>query len=179
VEELADRNEGIRFLLPTVPRQEERVRAMTASWRVQPAISVTSERKWEAFAEADAAIAASGTVILELALAGVPVVSTYSADWLVSLLHSRIRIWTAALPNLIADFPVVPEYFNKMIRPASLTRWFERLSCDTPQRRAMLDGFALVQQRMETDRPPGEKAADIVLTYIQAGRKGSSGQAKG
>ncbi|RVJ66877.1 lipid-A-disaccharide synthase, partial [Sinorhizobium medicae] len=64
-------------------------------------------------------------------------------------------------------------------RPASLTRWFERLSCDTPQRRAMLDGFALVQQRMETDRPPGEKAADIVLTYIQAGRKGSSGQAKG
>ncbi|WP_457664100.1 lipid-A-disaccharide synthase [Sinorhizobium medicae] len=179
VEELADRNEGIRFLLPTVPRQEERVRAMTASWRVQTAISVTSERKWEAFAEADAAIAASGTVILELALAGVPVVSTYSADWLVSLLHSRIRIWTAALPNLIADFPVVPEYFNKMIRPASLTRWFERLSCDTPQRRAMLDGFALVQQRMETDRPPGEKAADIVLTYIQAGRKGSSGQAKG
>lgn len=168
-EELAERHESIRFLLPTVPRQEDRVRALTASWRVQPEISITADRKWEAFAQADAAIAASGTVILELALAGVPVVSTYSADWIVSLLHSRIRIWTAALPNLIADFPVVPEYFNKSIRPAVLTRWFERLSSDTAQRRAMLDGFALVQQRMETNRPPGEKAADIVLACLRAG----------
>ncbi|WP_026623280.1 lipid-A-disaccharide synthase [Ensifer sp. WSM1721] len=172
VEELAERHKDIRFLLPTVPRQESRVRALTACWKVLPEISVAADKKWEAFGEADAAIAASGTVILELALAGVPVVSTYYADWLVSLLHARIRIWTAALPNLIADFPVVPEYFNKMIRPAVLTRWFERLSSDTAQRRAMLDGFALVQQRMATDRPPGEKAAEIVLEYLQRKRPG-------
>jgi len=167
VEELAARHEGMRFLLPTVPRQEARVRELTAGWKVQPEISVAAEKKWEAFAEADAAFAASGTVILELALAGVPVVSTYCADWLVTLLHARIRIWTAALPNLIADFPVVPEYFNKAIRPATLTRWFERLSSDTAQRRAMLDGFAIVQQRMATERPPGERAADIVLGILQ------------
>ncbi|MCA1366013.1 lipid-A-disaccharide synthase [Bradyrhizobium sp. BRP14] len=174
VEELAERHKDIRFLLPTVPRQESRVRALTASWKVQPEISIATDKKWEAFGEADAAIAASGTVILELALAGVPVVSTYYADWLVSLLHARIRIWTAALPNLIADFPVVPEYFNKMIRPAVLTRWFERLSSDTVQRRAMLDGFAIVQQRMATDRPPGEKAAEIVLEYLQRKKPGHS-----
>ncbi|WP_026614254.1 lipid-A-disaccharide synthase [Ensifer aridi] len=174
VEELAERHKDIRFLLPTVPRQESRVRALTASWKVQPEISIAADKKWEAFGEADAALAASGTVILELALAGVPVVSTYYADWLVSLLHARIRIWTAALPNLIADFPVVPEYFNKMIRPAVLTRWFERLSSDTAQRRAMLDGFAIVQQRMATDRPPGEKAAEIVLEYLQRRKPGHS-----
>jgi lipid-A-disaccharide synthase len=172
VEELAERHKDIRFLLPTVPRQESRVRALTASWKVQPEISVAADKKWEAFGEADAALAASGTVILELALAGVPVVSTYYADWLVSLLHARIRIWTAALPNLIADFPVVPEYFNEMIRPAVLTRWFERLSSDTAQRRAMLDGFAIVQQRMATDRPPGERAAEIVFEYLQKKKPG-------
>lgn len=171
-EELAARHEGMRFLLPTVPRQEALVRELTAAWKVQPEISVAAEKKWEAFAEADAAFAASGTVILELALAGVPVVSTYCADWLVTLLHSRIRIWTAALPNLIADFPVVPEYFNKAIRPATLTRWFERLSSDTAQRRAMLDGFAVVQQRMATDRPPGERAAEIVLGFLQKKKPG-------
>ncbi|MCZ4089433.1 lipid-A-disaccharide synthase [Sinorhizobium psoraleae] len=172
VEELAARHEGMRFLLPTVPRQERRVKELTASWKVRPEISVAADRKWEAFAEADAALAASGTVILELALAGIPVVSTYKADWLVSFLHSRIGIWTAALPNLIADFPIVPEYFNKAIRPAALTRWFERLSIDTPQRRAMLDGFALVRQRMATDRPPGEKAAEIVFDYLQRKKPG-------
>ncbi|HXV29394.1 MAG TPA: lipid-A-disaccharide synthase [Sinorhizobium sp.] len=172
VEELAGRHEGMRFLLPTVPRQEGRVRELTASWKVQPEISITADGKWEAFAKADAALAASGTVILELALAGVPVVSTYCADWLVSLLHTRIRIWTAALPNLIADFPVVPEYFNKAIRPAMLTRWFERLSRDTAQRRAMLDGFAIVQERMATARPPGEEAARIVLDYLQRKKPG-------
>jgi lipid-A-disaccharide synthase len=174
VEELAERHKDIRFLLPTVPRQESRVRALTASWKVQPEISVAADKKWEAFGEADAALAASGTVILELALAGVPVVSTYYADWFVSLLHARIRIWTAALPNLIADFPVVPEYFNEMIRPAVLTRWFERLSSDTAQRRAMLDGFAIVQQRMATARPPGETAAEIVLEYLQKKKPGHS-----
>ncbi|MQW87169.1 lipid-A-disaccharide synthase [Sinorhizobium saheli] len=172
VEELAERHEGMRFLLPTVPRQEKLVRALTSTWKIVPEISVATEKKWEAFAEADAALAASGTVILELALAGVPVVSTYYADWLVSLLHARIRIWTAALPNLIADFPVVPEYFNKMIRPAALTRWVERLSSDTAQRRAMLDGFAIVQQRMATERPPGESAAEIVLAYLQGKKPG-------
>lgn len=172
VEELAARHEDIRFLLPTVPRQEKRVRELTASWKVQPEITVAADKKWQAFAEADAALAASGTVILELALADVPVVSTYCADWLVSLLHSRIRIWTAALPNLIADFPIVPEYFNKAIRPAALTRWFERLSGDTPQRRAMLDGFAIVQSRMSTTRPPGERAAEIVLDHLKRKKPG-------
>ncbi|MDK1492238.1 lipid-A-disaccharide synthase [Sinorhizobium sp. 7-81] len=172
VEELAARHEGMRFLLPTVPRQERRVKELTASWKVRPEITVAADRKWEAFAEADAALAASGTVILELALAGIPVVSTYKADWLVSFLHSRIGIWTAALPNLIADFPIVPEYFNKAIRPAALTRWFERLSIDTPQRRAMLDGFAVVQRRMATDRPPGDKAAEIVFDYLQRKKPG-------
>jgi lipid-A-disaccharide synthase len=166
------RTSEISRLLPTVPRQEKRIRELTASWKIQPEITVAADKKWQAFAEADAALAASGTVILELALAGVPVVSAYCADWLVSLLHTRIRIWTAALPNLIADFPVVPEYFNKAIRPATLTRWFERLSSDTPQRRAMLDGFAIVQQRMSTDRPPGERAAEIVLDYLQEKKPG-------
>ncbi|APG90939.1 lipid-A-disaccharide synthase [Sinorhizobium americanum] len=172
VAEIAARNPDTRFLLPTVARQERRVRELTASWEIQPEITVDSETKWRAFSEADAAIAASGTVILELALAGVPVVSTYRADWLVTLLHEKIRIWTAALPNLIADFPIVPEYFNKAIRSGTLTRWFERLSNDTPQRAAMLDGFAVVQQRMRTDNPPSEKAAEIVLGYLQSKKIG-------
>ncbi|MCK3777671.1 lipid-A-disaccharide synthase [Ensifer sesbaniae] len=167
VEELASRHPGIRFLLPTVSRQEKLVREITASWSIQPEITVGAAEKWAAFDQADAAIAASGTVLLELALAGVPVVSTYDPDFLVKLLHKRIRIWSGALPNLIADFPIVPEYFNQAIRPGALTRWMERLSGATAQRASMLDGYAVVQRRMATSRPPGEMAAEIVLGYLQ------------
>ncbi|WVT74722.1 lipid-A-disaccharide synthase [Sinorhizobium chiapasense] len=167
VEELASRHPGIRFLLPTVSRQEKLVREITASWPIQPEITVGAAEKWAAFDQADAAIAASGTVLLELALAGVPVVSTYDPDFLVKLLHKRIRIWSGALPNLIADFPIVPEYFNQAIRPGALTRWMERLSGATAQRASMLDGYAEVQRRMATSRPPGEIAAEIVLGYLK------------
>ncbi|MCR6501957.1 lipid-A-disaccharide synthase [Shinella sp. CPCC 101442] len=164
--ELALRNPGIRFLLPTVPRQEALARRLTADWPVKPTITVSSEEKWQAFAEADAAIAASGTVILELALARVPVVSTYKFDWLANLFLRKIKVWTAAIPNIIADYTVVPEYLNEQVRPGSLARWFERLSFDTPERRAVLEGYDLVYARMQTERPPGETGAAVIIDLL-------------
>ena len=129
-------------------------------------ILVGDEAKWRAFEEADAAIAASGTVILELALAHVPVVSTYRGDWIIRLLANRIKIWTGALPNLIADYAVVPEYFNDVLRPKSLVRWAERLSTDTPQRATMLAGYDDVWSKLQTDQPSGEAGADLVLSLL-------------
>ncbi|MCA0256456.1 MAG: lipid-A-disaccharide synthase [Proteobacteria bacterium] len=169
MQELATRHAGLRFVLPTVAKREALVREMIADWALKPEIVVGDEGKWRAFAEADAAMAASGTVILELALAGVPVVSTYKTDLLIKLLAGRIKIWTAALPNLIADYVVVPEYINEVVRPGSLTRWMERLSTETLQRQAMLEGFALVQTRMTPVEPAGEAGARILLDILGHG----------
>jgi lipid-A-disaccharide synthase len=171
-EELRSRHPNMRFLLPTVPRQENLVRQITASWPVQPEISVGATAKWQAFAEADAAVAASGTVILELALAGIPVVSAYKADWIIRLMHKRIKIWTAAIPNLVADYAVVPEYLNEAIRAGALSRWMERLTGNTPERQAMLAGYSTVWQRMATEKPPGETAARIVLDVLNEKKPG-------
>ncbi|WJR66808.1 lipid-A-disaccharide synthase [Neorhizobium sp. CSC1952] len=170
--EFVSRNGPTRFLLPTVPRQERLVREMAAGLPVQPEITVGAESKWAAFAEADAAIAASGTVILELALSNVPVVSAYKADWLITLMSKRIKIWSGALPNLIADYPVVPEYINEVVRAGSLCRWAERLSSDTPQRRAMIEGFDLTWQRLQVPVPPGEAAAGTVLEILDKKKPG-------
>lgn len=167
MQEFVARNGDTRFVLPTVPRQEARVREITQSWALRPEIVLGDETKWRAFEEADAAIAASGTVILELALAHVPVVSTYKGDWIIRMLSHRIKIWTGALPNLIADYAVIPEYFNDVLRPASLVRWAERLSADTPQRAAMLHGYDDVWQRLQTERPAGEAGAAVVLSVLQ------------
>ncbi|OLP60013.1 lipid-A-disaccharide synthase [Xaviernesmea oryzae] len=164
---LRERHPTMRFLLPTVPRHEARVRAIIADWADKPEVRAGTDAKWQAFAEADAALAASGTVILELGLCGIPVVSTYRADWLITLMQRRIRIWTGALPNLIADYPLVPEYFNESIRAGALARWIERLAFDTPQRRTMREGFDLVMARMQTPVPPGEAGAAILLAYAE------------
>ncbi|WP_144574539.1 lipid-A-disaccharide synthase [Agrobacterium sp. DE0009] len=164
------RNGPARFLLPTVPRQEQRIRDMAATWPedIRPQIGVDSAFKWNAFAEADAAIAASGTVILELALAGVPTISVYKTDWIFTMLSKRVKTWTGALPNLIADYAIVPEYFNEVVRAGSMLRWAERLSSNTIERQAMLEGYSLVQQRLHTEVPPGETSARIVLDVLKS-----------
>ncbi|MBB4250788.1 lipid-A-disaccharide synthase [Rhizobium sp. BK008] len=170
--ELVARNGPIRFILPTVTHKEALVREMTAGWAVKPEIVVGAEAKWKAFSEADAAMAASGTVILELALADVPVVSAYKVDWIMRLLTSTIKTWTGALPNLIADYAVVPEYLNDIVRGASLARWMERLSADTYQLKAMKEGYDLIWQRMQTEKPPGEHAAKILLDVLKKKKPG-------
>ncbi|MDE1995811.1 MAG: lipid-A-disaccharide synthase [Rhizobiaceae bacterium] len=166
VEEFSRRNKNVRYLLPTVPRQEKLVRGLVAGWTIQPEIFVGQEDKWKAFAEADAAMAASGTVILELALAGVPVVSTYKTELLATFVLSRIKTWTAALPNLIADYAVVPELINTTLRWGWVARAMERLSNDTLERTTMLAGYDLVWQRMQTETPPGDHAAAILLDVL-------------
>ncbi|TCQ28071.1 lipid-A-disaccharide synthase [Rhizobium sp. PP-CC-3G-465] len=168
VEIMARRSPAFRFVLPTVPRQAEHVRDMVRDWPVSVEVLVGTPAKWQAFAEADVAMAASGTVILELGLCSIPVVSNYKADWLIRMMHKRIRIWTANLPNLIADYVIVPEYFNEAIRPGALARWMERLALDTPERRAMIGGFDTVWDIMRTEVPPGERAAEVVLQTMAA-----------
>ncbi len=173
VKELGARNPGIRFLLPTVPRQEALVRRLTADWPTRPEITVTTGEKWRAFAEADAAVAASGTVILELALARVPVVSTYRFDWLANTFFLRkVKIWSAAIPNIIADYVVVPEFLNEQVRPGTLARCFERFAADTAERRALLEGYDLVHERMRTARPPGEAGAALILDLLATKKPG-------
>lgn len=168
----AARNDGCRIILPTVTRREQQVRAAIADWPVQPELFVGEEAKWEAFAMADAAVAASGTVVLELALSGIPAVSTYKADFIGRFMLNKITVWSASLPNLIADAPLVPEYFNDTIRAGALARWMELLTKDSYQRRGMMEGFERVIALMQTEVPPGERAAAIVLDVLA--EKGSA-----
>ncbi len=170
MQELRRRHPDMRFVLPAVPRQEARIRAIVATWPEQPDIRVGTAGKWSAFAQADAAIAASGTVILELGLCRIPTVSTYKVDILIRFMHTRIKTWTGALPNLIADYPFIPEYLNEAIRPGSLVRWVERLIADTPERAAMLNGFDRVEALMATEVPAGERAAEVVMALLEARR---------
>jgi lipid-A-disaccharide synthase len=169
---LRARGHRLRLLLPTVPHVAELVRSAVAGWEQQPEITVVQEQKWQAFGQADAALIASGTVSLELALAGVPMVSCYILDPLARLVQSMITIWSALLPNLIADRPIVPEFYDRYVRPQNLARQLEALLADTDLRRWQKNGFEEVANRMATDRPAGELAAEVILAKIENHRAG-------
>ncbi len=158
------RGNRINVTIPTLPRVEAMVRELTANWTVRPNIVVGEAERLRAFSQADAALAASGTVSLELALARIPTVLSYKADWLArTFLAPRIKIWSAALPNIIADEPAVPEYFNIFVRAGSLARQVEQLLMPGLRRDAQLESFDKISRLMQTDRPAGEIAAEKVL----------------
>jgi len=163
---LRQRGHRLKLLLPTVPNVADLVRESVAGWELQPEILVEPEQKWVAFGSADAALIASGTVSLELALSGVPMASCYSFDRVARLVTGLITVWSAALPNLIADKPLVTEFYDQFVRPKTIARYLEALLEDTPMRRWQTEGFADIRRLMTTDRPSGEIAAAAVLEVI-------------
>ncbi len=166
VERLHARGNRFEVTVPTVPHVERTVRDAVAGWSVSPAIVTAPEDRWRAFAAADCALAASGTVTLELALARVPTISCYRTDWMWRAAMGLVTTWSASLPNLVAGWPVVPEYYNEYVRPETLARLIEQLWDDTPLRAAQLSGFELIAERLATGRPAGELAAEAVLAGI-------------
>jgi lipid-A-disaccharide synthase len=163
VKALRARGHRLRLLLPTVPHVAPIVAAAVAGWEQKPEIVLEPARKWQAFGEADAALIASGTVSLELALSRVPMVSSYKLDVIARTVQSMITVWSALLPNLIADRAIVPEFYDRYVRPENLARHLEALFADTGFRAWQKDGFAEVARRMQTLRPSGEIAAEAVL----------------
>lgn len=171
---LADRGNEFSIIVPTLPKLRESIEQGTVNWPVRPNIVIGDEEKWAAFAAADVALAASGTVTLELALAGVPMISCYRTDWMLRQAKRLITLWSGVLPNLVADRVIVPEYYDEYLRPERLTREIEQLWQDSPARRVQIDGFQRVRAALSTDRPAREIAADVVLAEIN-GRTGQGG----
>jgi lipid-A-disaccharide synthase len=167
---LRARGHRLRLLLPTVPHVAQMVREAIGNWPQQPEVVLDAARKWQAFGEADAALIASGTVSLELALSGVPMISCYKLDPVMRMAQGMVRVWSGVLPNLVADRPIVPEAYNRYVQPVSLARYIEALWDDTLLRQWQKNGFAEVRRLMDTDRPAGEIAAGVVMELIEGNR---------
>lgn len=162
-QELAGRCPDARFIVPTLPRLEAKVTAVCRDWSCEVEIVSGESAKWEAFSTADVAVAASGTVLLELALTGIPCVSVYKLDPVAKLMMGQLTAWTGALPNFIVDYPVINEYINESVRPGLIARRLERLMSNSPERNGMIAAFDQVRSAMKTDKPAGGPAAELVL----------------
>ncbi|TIX21579.1 lipid-A-disaccharide synthase, partial [Mesorhizobium sp.] len=167
---LRARGHRLRLLLPTVPHVADLVKSSVNRWDEKPEIIIDPQRKWQAFGKADAALIASGTVSLELALAGVPMISCYRLDPVARAVASYlVSVWSALLPNLISDRALIPEFYNEYVRPNNLARQLEALFADSGMRAWQKDGFAEITRRMTTDKPSGEIAAQVVMGFVKRG----------
>jgi lipid-A-disaccharide synthase len=167
--------EGLAFdaVLPTMPHLSEAVRDGVKSWPVSPKIVVSEQERRAAFRTARAALAKSGTVTLELALSGVPMVTAYRVGRMEAfILRRAIRVSSVILANLVIGRDVIPEYLQENCTAENLARALRPLLSDTPERKAQVDAFATLDAIMSTgNTPPSVRAADIVLATMRKGRR--------
>ncbi len=154
-----------RVVLPTLRGVADLVTDLTADWPIAPQIIHDGARKRAAFACADVAIAASGTVSLELAANGCPMVIAYDMHpatlW---LMRRAALIDTVTLVNLVSDTRVVAEFIGPRCRADLIAPEVLRLLAGpSGQDQAM----ALTMQRLgQGDDAPGLRAARSVLAAL-------------
>ena len=165
----------IELILPTLPHLASAVRDGVAGWAVMPRVVIEPEEKWAAFRTARAALAASGTVTLELALAGVPTVAAYRVplieEVIARLAGLRARLTSVILANLVIGENVVPEFLQRDCTPEILARALAPLLSDTPERARQVEAFGRLDQIMAVDAAPSVKAGAIVLEVARHGRR--------
>jgi lipid-A-disaccharide synthase len=168
------------IVLPTLPQLRERITAGTANWPLRPRILIDPQEKQAAMRVARAALAKSGTVTLELALAGVPMVAAYKVSLIEEIVaRLAIQLPSVILPNLILEENVVPEFLQRDCTPQNLGDALVPLMSASPQRRRQIEAFARLDAVMRIERKagadgaaatPSERAAEVVLAIAEAPR---------
>jgi lipid-A-disaccharide synthase len=159
---------AFEVILPVVASVRDRVEQGLKNWPLRPHLVSGEADKFSAFKLARAALAASGTVTLELALSGTPMVVAYKADPIATSLRFLLIAHSVVLPNLILGENVFPELLNKDCTSEALCRALLPLMRGGPERDEQLTAVASVVECVrESDQAPSVKAARIVLDYAQ------------
>jgi lipid-A-disaccharide synthase len=168
--QLAAHQQHFECVLPAVSHLEGEIRAGLADWPIRPQILIGADAKYAAFRRARAALCASGTVTLELALAQVPMVVAYEVSWTEAQLRHFITVPSIVLPNLILGENRVPEFLQENCRAGALAAALAPLFSDGPQRAAQITGFESLATRMcvEDAETPSAKAARVICSLITA-----------
>jgi lipid-A-disaccharide synthase len=163
-----------RVTVPTVENVAEAVGAGVANWPGRPVVLRGAAAKYDAFAASRAAMAASGTVALELALARVPMVVAYRLNPLTEALLDRVlKVRQVNLVNLILGRPLVPELLRGACTPERLAVAVAELVRDEPVRSTHLAGYDEAMRRLGAGTlSPSHNAADRILAIIAARQHG-------
>lgn len=173
VAQLAVERPGLRVVVPTVSSVAAEVKPIVAGWPGRPVVVDTIEEKHHAFSAATVALAASGTVNLELAVAGVPFVIAYKVSRLSYLIgRLMVKVPSIVMTNILIGRNVIPEFLQGNCRPDFIATAVGRLLDDPEARQAQVaasDEAATLLGR--GGPPPSTRAAKVLLELI--GRRNS------
>jgi lipid-A-disaccharide synthase len=161
-------------IMPVVPSARALVERHLQAWPKRPHVIEGEEDKFRAFKLARAALAASGTVTLELALAGTPMVVGYKVDALIAPVLRRLIIAPSiVMANLVLGEKSFPEFHQENCTGPKLAEALAPLLEDGPQCASQRAALARMPAALQIEgQAPSEAAARIVLDYAENGRAG-------
>ncbi len=164
---LLKRGYSFHVFIPTVETVAETLPDFVRDWPVTVTILKGSKEKYDLMAASNAAIAASGTVSLELALAKVPTIIAYKvAPISAPILRLMIKVKFANLINIILNKEVVPERLQHFCKPAIIADDLERL-LDDNEKEKQINGVAHALKKLGVGgKPPSARAAQIILKLL-------------
>jgi lipid-A-disaccharide synthase len=169
---LMERGRRFEVAIPVVGSVRGLIEEQLPAWPKRPVLLEGEEDKFRAFKLARAALAASGTVTLELALAGTPMVVAYKVGALTAkVLRPLITAPSAVLANLVLGENAFPEFIQERCTAVELADALTLLLDESPARAKQLGALAKIPERLSLPRgTPSEAAADVVLHYAENGR---------
>ena len=150
-------NPDLFFVVPTLETVQRKVEKVLSHWQT-PHLVVTGEKtRYDAFAAASAALAASGTVSLELAMAGVPHLIAYRMNPLTAAIARRVlKIKYVNLINLLEDAPIIPELLQENCTPERMTATLRSLLTGKQQE------TQAALEKLGKGTSPSEKVAEML-----------------
>ena len=151
-----------------MPHLVDQITQAVQSWRIKPQIVLGEEAKWAAFRSARLALAASGTVTLELALSAIPMVVAYKYSRLEGLVRPFVHVPSIVLANLVLERNACREFLQDECTPQTLATALGELIVNGPARTAQEQAWSDLRQIMHVgdQESPSSKAAKIVLASL-------------
>ena len=156
---------GLVCVLPTVRNVEARVRAGAADWPTELHILTGDDDRFAAFDASDVALAASGTVTTELAVAGVPMVVAYKVGTVTAAIWKRlVKVAHVTIANLVIGRRAIPEFIQEQATGDALAAALKPLLTDpaaaAEQRAALAEAIGKMGAKGDG---PSRRAAEAVL----------------
>jgi lipid-A-disaccharide synthase len=166
----------VQVVIPAVRHVRSLISEKTAGWASRPHIvDAGTSDKYAAMRLARAALAASGTVTLELALARTPSVVAYKVDKLIANLRFLLKVPSVVLANLVLGKNVYPEYLQEACTAEALANALMPLLGETQEREAQLQALAQTPEKMRlSSSSPSAAAAEAVLAVVADHAAGKS-----
>nr|WP_321456925.1 lipid-A-disaccharide synthase [uncultured Cohaesibacter sp.] len=162
-----ERHPNLRVILPAVSHLRGLIDEGLKSWAFQPEVVEGEDAKFAAFRKAHAALAASGTVTLELGLAGIPMVVAYKVDWITRQFKWLLTAHSIVLTNLVLGHNAIPEFLDDAANADTLSEHLMPLLEDSPERAAQESALRELDEKMTLpDETPSQRVARIVLGFL-------------